>query len=97
MSVYFIANIQIEDELEYQKYLESSEEVFKKFKGEYLAVDERPIILEGTWKYSRLVLISFPTQREFEQWYLSKEYQLILQHRLKGAACDTILVQAMNK
>ena len=92
MSVYFVANIRIHDEQEYNKYLESVDEVFSKFSGTYLAVDEKPSVLEGAWNYTKVVLIRFPSQEDLHAWYDSDEYQNILRHRLTGAQCDTLLV-----
>ncbi len=90
---YFIANIKITDENEYQKYLKSVDEVFSRFNGKYLAVDGDPKILEGNWSYSRSVLIQFENEEDFNKWYYSDEYQEILKFRLSGAICDTILVR----
>jgi len=92
MSVYFIAQIQITDEEDYQKYLDSSHEVFKCFKGKYLAVDDSPMCLEGFWDNARVVLIEFPAKEDFKTWYYSDEYQHIIKHRLKGAMCNSILI-----
>ena len=61
MACYFIANISIHDPDEYQKYIDSSEEIFAEYRGEYLAVDNQPSILEGKWDYTRCVLIRFET------------------------------------
>lgn len=96
MSVYFVAQIKIQDLREYELYLEKCNEVFSKYHGEYVAVDSNPEVLEGVWKYSRIVLIKFPSRIELKEWYMSKEYQEILKHRLKAAACDTIIVQHIN-
>ena len=93
MSAYFIANIRITDEVEYSKYLENVESVFNKFNGEYLAVDSNPTILEGSWEYSRVVLIRFPDKDSLDKWYYSDEYQAILKYRLSAADCDTIIVE----
>ena len=92
MNAYFIANIKIDNENEYQKYLENVDAVFHKFNGKYLKVDKNPVILEGKWDYSRLVLIEFPDKDSLNKWYYSDEYQAILKHRLLGAKCDTIVV-----
>ena len=92
MSVYFIANIKMDDEKEYNKYIQKSSEVFNQYSGRYITVDDNPIILEGEWKYSRVVIIEFPCQEMFDAWYYSDAYQEILKHRLSGAKCDTILV-----
>ena len=93
MSIYFMASISINDEGEYQKYLDRAGEVFAKYRGEYLAIDNEPEVLEGKWNYGRAVLIRFPSQEDFDAWYHSPEYQEILEHRLSAASCDTILVK----
>jgi uncharacterized protein (DUF1330 family) len=93
LAYYFIAQIRIKDEKEYQKYIDGSGEIFKKYHGAYLAVDDNPIILEGNWDYTRTVLIQFESENDFNAWYHSEDYQRILKHRLKAAACDTILVK----
>jgi len=92
MSAYFIANIRINDENEYQKYIERVNDVFCNFNGKYLKVDNSPVILEGKWDYSRLVLVEFPDKESLFKWYNSDEYQAILKHRLTGAECDTIVL-----
>ena len=97
MSVYFIANLRIKDDEEYQKYLDKVREVFDRYKGEYLAVDEHPFKLEGNWDYSRLVLIEFPNRKSLDDWYYSAEYQEIVKHRWAAADCDTIVVTSDQK
>jgi len=96
MSCYFIANIQINDESEYKKYIENAGKVFSRYKGKYLAVDNSPDVLEGEWKYSRVVIIEFPNKEELLKWYNSPEYQEIVQYRLNAARCDTILVNGLE-
>ena len=93
MSAYFIANIRITDEVEYSKYLEYVESVFNYYNGEYLAVDSNPEVLEGSWDYSRIVLIRFPDKDSLNKWYYSDEYQAILKYRLSAADCDTIIIE----
>ena len=90
---YFVANIKIVDETEYQKYLEKVDDVFSKYNGKYLAVDQAPKVLEGEWNYSRVIIISFENEDDFNNWYNSKDYQDILQFRLNGSKCDTILIK----
>jgi len=92
ISVYFIAQIQIHNENEYQHYLNSAEKIFSKHKGEYLAIDDDPMCLEGFWEEARIVLIKFPSKADFKAWYCSDEYQNILIHRLTGAQCDSVLI-----
>lgn len=96
MSYYFIAQIAIKDQTEYQKYINKAGQVFEKYKGEYLAVDNAPQLLEGTWNYTRAVIIRFNSKKDFEAWYRSEDYQTILKHRLTAADCDTILVKGLE-
>ena len=93
---YFYAQIKINDSDEYEKYLEKFDEIFSRYKGEFLAIDESPALLEGGWNYSKSVLIKFNSKQEFEDWYYSDDYQSILKHRLKAAKCDTILMEGME-
>ena len=96
MSYYFIAWIEINDEVEYQKYIDKSGDIFKKYNGEYLSVDNEPVVLEGKWDYTRAVLIRFKSHHDFTNWYNSAEYKEILAHRLKAADCDSILVKGLE-
>lgn len=96
MSYYFIAQIQINDEEEYKKYLKDVDEVFNKFEGKYLAVDTDPTVLEGEWTYDRIVIIQFHDKPAFMRWYDSPGYKAILQYRLKAAKCDTVLVKGLQ-
>lgn len=93
MSYYFIAQIRITDDQMYQKYIEEAGKVFRKYNGRYLAVDNDPLVLEGTWDYTRTVLIEFESKDDFDTWYHSDDYQEILAYRLKAAECDSILVK----
>ena len=96
MAYYFIAQIKINDEIEYQKYIDKAGSIFKKYNGEYLSVDNEPLTLEGKWNYSRTVLIKFKSKKDFEDWYNSDEYKEILAHRLNAAYCDTILIKGLD-
>ena len=93
MSFYFVANINIEDQLEYEKYVNEVDKVFSKFDGKYLVVDDKPKILEGNWDYSRVVIIEFETETDFNNWYNSKEYQEILKYRITASTSDGILIK----
>jgi uncharacterized protein (DUF1330 family) len=97
MSVYFVAQIRIHDMEEYQKYLDGVDTVFAKFKGEYLAVDENPEVLEGEWGYSRMVIIRFPNEYELKRWYESPEYRKINIHRLAAADGLAMLVKGKDE
>ena len=93
---YFVAQIKIHDPVEYEKYLENFDDIFSRFKGEYLAIDESPTLLEGTWDYTKSVLVKFNSKKDFEAWYYSEDYQNILKYRLNSSKCDTILLEGVE-
>jgi uncharacterized protein (DUF1330 family) len=95
MNVYFIAQIKIRDHAEYQKYLDKAGEIFKKFSGTYLVLDDNPEILEGVWDCTRTVVIRFSNRKDFDAWYYSAEYQEILKYRLFASECNTILAKEL--
>lgn len=96
MTHYFLAQIRIHDPIEYDRYLDKFDDIFSKYRGEYLAIDESPILLEGEWNYTKSVLIKFKSKKDFEEWYYSDEYQRILKYRLNASKCDTILVEGVE-
>ena len=85
MSAYFVALIDIHDAELYGEYLEGFDEVFAKYHGEVVAVEDQPRVLEGDWPAGRLVLIRFPTEQALRSWYESPEYQRILEYRRKAS------------
>lgn len=93
---YFVAQIKINDSDEFQKYLDKFDDIFSKYNGEYLAIDESPLVLEGDWKYTKSVLIKFKSKQDFEDWYYSDDYQRILRYRLNASKCDTILIEGLD-
>lgn len=93
MSYYFMASIRIRDEKEYQLYLDRASDIFARYHGTYLAVDNEAEVMEGEWKYDRSVLIRFESKEDFKAWYDSEDYQEILKYRLRAADCDSILVR----
>lgn len=81
MSSYFIALIDIHDPEKYEEYLAGYDEVFEKYKGKVVAVEDQPQVLEGEWPAKRTVLIEFPNDHELRRWYDSPEYQTLAQYR----------------
>lgn len=96
MPYYFAVQIRMKNPEEYQKYLENFDEIFSRYRGEFLAIDEAPTVLEGEWNYSKYVLIKFSSREDFEAWYFSRDYQEILKYRLNAAKCDSILVEGID-
>lgn len=95
MSVYIIARFKIHDRSEYDRYSAGFSEVFQKFDGKMLSIDEDPTILAGEWDDTRSVLIEFPSKESALAWMTSDEYQAISKHRDAGSTANSILVKSL--
>lgn len=93
MSSYFIAYIEINDSEKYESYLEGFDDVFEKYNGTVIVVDDSPTVLEGKWPYTRAVLIRFQSEDELRRWYESQEYQSLARHRWQASGADIIVVK----
>jgi uncharacterized protein (DUF1330 family) len=97
MTHYVIAQINIDDRQAYAKYEAGVMEVFEKFEGTMLAVDEDPKLLEGSWPYTRTVLISFPSEAQALNWYQSDDYQALAQHRFNSSSANVSVIKGLGK
>jgi len=93
MTVYILSRLTIHDRDEYAKYEDQFMDVFEKFDGELLSVDEEPLVIAGEWEATRSVLIEFPSQESAFEWMQSEEYQAIAKHRNAGSTLSSILVR----
>lgn len=93
MNTYFIAQIKIHNPEEYDKYLEGFDNIFNKYNGKVVAVDDDPTKLEGIWNYTRIVIIHFPNEQELRLWHDSSEYQTLAQHRFNVSNADALIVK----
>jgi uncharacterized protein (DUF1330 family) len=93
-AVFFLATIRIHDPAEYQLYLDAYDEAFAGTGGEVLAVDDAPLPLEGAPLARRIVLIRFPNEVDFRNWYESEAYKRIVVHRHRAADTNALLVHA---
>lgn len=96
MSVYLIATIRIRDRATYGAYESGFMEIFSRFNGHVLAVDEAPVVVEGSWPWTRTVLITFPSKDDAMSWYRSDDYQQLARHRFAASEADIVLVQGLD-
>ena len=97
MSHYLIATIDILDRDEYARYEEGFLDVFSKYNGKLLSVDENPKLLEGSWTATRTVLIEFPSESEAMDWYMSSEYQELAKHRFAASSGNIALISGLEE
>ena len=93
MPVYLIAQLTIRDRARYAEYAAGFMEIFSRYGGRLLAVDESPETLEGAWNFTRTVLIEFPSEAEARSWYDSEDYQRLAQHRFASSEANIVMVK----
>ena len=96
MKHYIIAQIDIVDREQYGYYESGFMEIFTKYQGKMLSVDEQPTLLEGSWPCSRTVLIEFPSKDEALDWYQSEEYQALAKHRFASSHANITVVSGFD-
>ena len=93
MSVFFIAQINIQNQEAYQRYLKGYDEVFDKYNGTVIAVDDSVKVLEGEWPFGRTVMIRFPSEEDLLAWYESPGYQALAKHRRNASIANIVIVK----
>jgi len=89
--VYVIANIVIKDPDTYKKYEKGFFPILKKYEGKFITYDDNIGQFEGSSEVSgRVILFSFPSEDQANQWYSSDEYRELSVFRREGA--DTVSI-----
>ncbi|MEX0941052.1 MAG: DUF1330 domain-containing protein [Pseudomonadales bacterium] len=95
MTVYLIAELNINDRERYGHYAAGFMDIFSKYEGKLLSVDESVQVLEGEWGCTRTVLIEFPSETSARDWYESDEYQQLAKHRLAASTANLVLLKGL--
>ena len=93
MTVYLVAQLDIHDRETYAKYGSAFMDVFNPYGGRLLSVEEAPEVMEGSWSYTRTVLLEFPSEEQAHAWYRSADYQAIATHRRAASTANVVLIR----
>lgn len=96
MTVYAVALIDIDDREGYGNYEQGFMDIFSKYEGTLLAVDEAPGVLEGEWPWTRTVVLSFPDEAKLRAWYESEEYQALARHRFDASDASIAVIKGLG-
>lgn len=96
MSSYFLAHINIHQPAAYEQYLAGFDEIFARYQGRVLAVEDHATVLEGKWATQRTVLIQFPNTAELRRWYDSSEYQRLAEFRRRASTADIVIIEGCD-
>jgi uncharacterized protein (DUF1330 family) len=95
MTVYALAQLTITDRAAYDRYQSRFMGVMARYKGQVLAADEHPKVIEGVWDRQKVVLLSFPDEAAFWEWEKSDDYQEIAKDRKAGSNAAVLLVRGI--
>ncbi len=96
MSAYLIATLKITDRDRYASYEAGFMDIFNRFNGRLLSVDENVEPLEGDWGYTRTVLVEFPTKDDALAWFQSDDYQALADHRKAASTGSIVMLQGLD-
>ena len=91
MTGYIVADIEITDQDEYQRYARQTLATIEKYDGKFLVRGGQPETLEGDRSPKRIVIIEFPNVEQARAWYDSPEYAAIKGIR-QAAAISHIMI-----
>ena len=91
MAGYIVADIEITDPEEYQRYARQTPATVEKYGGRFIVRGGQPETLEGDRNPKRIVIIEFPSVEQARAWYDSPEYSAIKGIR-QGAANSHIML-----
>lgn len=95
MAVYIVAQITITDRETYARYEQGFMDVFDRYDGRLLSVDEKAHVLEGDWSCTRTVLAEFSSKDIALDWYNSAEYQALAAYRHKASTSKIALLEGL--
>ena len=97
IKVYMIVNLKINDPDEYRIYEKGFFPFLKKHNGSFITFDDSPECLEGEkpQQFDRVILFSFPTEQDADNWWNDDGYQELSKHR--RAATEIILQKVKGK
>ena len=93
MAGYIVADIEITDSDEYQKYAQQTAATLERYGGKFMVRGGQPETLEGDWKAKRIVIIEFPSVEQAKAWYDSPEYSAIIGIRQRSAVSNILIVR----
>lgn len=97
MAAYWVARGKVNNPEQYKKYADLAPAIIGKFGGRFLARGGKFRILEGPEKFSRFVVIEFPSFEQAVACHESPEYREAAAHRKKDGAgeLEVVIVESI--
>ena len=89
---YVIAQAQVTDWNEFQRYQEAALPSILAHKGKAIVATKTVTILEGRWTANWTVVLEFPSMQAAKDWYASQSYQQAIPIRKKATKFTNLLI-----
>ncbi|WP_030848074.1 DUF1330 domain-containing protein [Streptomyces sp. NRRL F-4474] len=93
MSAYVVIDLDIHDPDGFQRYADAVLPLMREAGGRNLVVDQAPVVLEGDWRPSTLVIHEFPDRAAAQAFWDAPAYQPLKALRRKHS-CVRVVVGA---
>ena len=95
MPAYVIAETDVHDAEQYERYKAASTGAIAATGGRFIARGGEVVVLEGDWRPKRLVLLEFEDVDAAKRWYDSAEYQEARRLREGAATLQMVAVDGL--
>jgi uncharacterized protein (DUF1330 family) len=95
MAAYVIADVKIEDPVQYEDYKTMVPATIAAYGGRFIARGGRTEVLEGEWRPNRVVIIEFESVERAKEWWASEEYRAARELRQRTSTGSLIVVEGV--
>ncbi|HEY6886858.1 MAG TPA: DUF1330 domain-containing protein [Solirubrobacter sp.] len=93
MPAYVIAETDVHDATQYERYKAAAPDTIAAYGGRYVARGGELSVLEGEWDPPRLVILEFDDLAAAKRWYESPEYREVRKLREGAATMRLVAVE----
>ncbi len=95
MAAYVIADVKVEDPVQYEDYRKMVPATIAAYGGRFIARGGRTEVLEGEWRPNRVVIIEFESVERAKEWWASEEYRAARELRQRTSTGSLIVVEGV--
>ena len=96
MSAYVIAQLDVHDMAEFEKYLAGFYAIFERHGGKLVGRSLDAEVLEGEWAMPRTVIMRFPTSDDARRWHADPDYRALAEHRHRASRANIVMVDGFD-
>jgi uncharacterized protein (DUF1330 family) len=92
MAAYLLVDCEVTDPKQYDEYRRLAQAAVAQYGGRYVVRGGETVVLEGTWKPKRIIVVEFPDLERARKFYDSPEYGNARAARAGAAQMNMIAV-----